>query len=452
MAVKILIQQKIQAGFAASLAFLLVAGASAWWSAQRNAETFRAVEHTHQVMDVIEDVLVDMLNVQTGIRGFAISGDEAFLQPYQIGIAELQEEFEAAKRLTRDNPEQQRLLAVLEPLIQARISRANEVIQLRRSGDSAGAFQIIASRQGKAGMDEIRRLIAEMEKKERELLERRTAQALATNRTTIVIVTFGGLLSLGLVGFASVVVRRDFEKRQQAEDSLRQLNAELATANQELAAFSYSVSHDLRAPLRSIDGFSQVIEEDYGDKLDDAGRDHLARVRAATRRMSGLIDDLLKLSRITRAEMQRVPMDLSALAREIAGELQRREPQRRVQWEIADELSAQGDPQLLRVALENLLGNAWKFTGKRADAVIQFGRLECDGQTVFCVRDNGAGFDMAYAKHLFGAFQRMHSVAEFDGTGIGLATVQRIMHRHGGRVWAEAEVDKGAVFHFTLQA
>jgi light-regulated signal transduction histidine kinase (bacteriophytochrome) len=167
--------------------------------------------------------------------------------------------------------------------------------------------------------------------------------------------------------------------------------------------------------------------------------------------MSELIDDLLKLSQITRAEMHRSPVDLSVLAREIAGGLQRSEPERQVQWKIADGLSALGDPQLLRVALENLLGNAWKFTGKRTDAAIQFCREECDGQTVFCVRDNGAGFDMAYAKNLFGAFQRMHSVAEFEGMGIGLATVQRVLHRHGGRVWAEAEVDQGAAFHFTVQ-
>jgi PAS domain S-box-containing protein len=726
--VKILIQHKIQAGFAVSLVILLLTGASAWWSAQRNAETFRAVDHTREVMDAIEGVLVNVLNVQTGVRGFAISGDESFLEPYQTGIDEVRKQFESAKQLTQDNPAQQRRLAVLDPLLQARISRANEVIELRRRGDAAGALQIITTGQGKTAMNEIRRLIAEMEKDERQLLLQRTASAQAATRTMIAIVSFGGVLSLGLVGLASVIVRRDFEKVQEAEealrssqqrltlaleaaqigdwelnlkthtarrslkhdqifgypallpewtyenflehvhpedrarvdrlfhesvaagrdwyfecrilrqdgverhiwargamfpdaagnrtqmvgmvgditerkrvedavrrlnaelaatnqelreagealrvneerfrlmvagvkdyaifmldaegrvatwnagaerikgyaageiigkyfsafyppeevqkgtpesalktavaeghfeeeawrvrkdgsqfwanvvvtamrddagalrgfskitrditarkgaeDAMRQLNRELAAANQELAAFSYSVSHDLRAPLRGIDGFSRVIEEDYGDRLDDTGRSHLARVRAAARRMSELIDDLLKLSQITRAEMHRSPVNLSALAREIAGELQRSEPERQVQWKIADGLSALGDPQLLRVALENLLGNAWKFTGKRTDAAIQFCREERDGQTVFCVRDNGAGFDMAYAKNLFGAFQRMHSVAEFEGTGIGLATVQRVLHRHGGRVWAEAEVDKGAAFRFTVQ-
>ncbi len=232
---------------------------------------------------------------------------------------------------------------------------------------------------------------------------------------------------------------------------LHQRAAQLEEANKELASFSYSVSHDLRSPLRGIDGFSQALEEDYGDKLDEAGRGYLARVRAATHRMGDLIDDLLKLSRITRAELRHEPVDLSALARTVAGALQLREPQRQVQWEIAGGLSAEGDPQLLRVALENLLGNAWKFTGKQPDARIEFGRWQSDGQTAFYVRDNGAGFDMTHANRLFGAFQRLHTVAEFEGTGIGLATVQRIVLRHGGRLWAEGAVDKGAVFYFTLR-
>lgn len=237
---------------------------------------------------------------------------------------------------------------------------------------------------------------------------------------------------------------------QELERRVEERTVQLEAANKELASFSYSVSHDLRSPLRGIDGFCQALEEDYGDKLDDTGREHLARVRSAAHRMSELIDDLLKLARVTRTEMRRQTMDLSALVQTIASELQQREPQRQVQWEIADGLSIEGDPQLVRVALENLVGNAWKFTSKRADARIEFGRLERAGQQVFYVRDNGAGFDMAFGAKLFAAFQRLHTLAEFEGTGIGLATVQRIIHRHGGRVWADAEVDKGATFYFIL--
>jgi light-regulated signal transduction histidine kinase (bacteriophytochrome) len=225
---------------------------------------------------------------------------------------------------------------------------------------------------------------------------------------------------------------------------------QLEAANRELEAFSYSVSHDLRAPLRGIDGFSQALLEDYSEQLDDHGRDYLRRVRAATQRMSGLIDDLLNLSRITRSELRREAVDLSALVRSIAEQLRQAQPERHVEFRIADGLTAQGDPRLLRIALENLLGNAWKFTAKTADAVVEFGLTRAGGDDVYFVRDNGAGFDMAYAGKLFGAFQRLHDVREFEGTGIGLATVQRIVRRHGGDVRAEGEPERGATFFFTL--
>ncbi len=214
--------------------------------------------------------------------------------------------------------------------------------------------------------------------------------------------------------------------------------------------FAYSVSHDLRAPLRSIDGFSQVLMEDYGAQLDEAGRDSLRRVRAATQRMGTLIDDLLKLARVTRAEMRTEVVDLGVMARDIAAELQRTTPERQVEFAIAQGLEARGDARLLRVALENLLGNSWKYTAKQPKPKIEFGSIEENGGRAFLVRDNGAGFDMQYADKLFGVFQRLHSVSEFEGTGVGLATVRRIIVRHGGRIWAEGAVDQGATFYFTL--
>jgi PAS domain S-box-containing protein len=233
-------------------------------------------------------------------------------------------------------------------------------------------------------------------------------------------------------------------------EELKRNRDELAAANKELESFAYSVSHDLRAPLRSIDGFSRILLEDYATKLDEDGRDSLNRIRAATQRMAQLIDDLLNLSRVTRAEMQRERVDLSALAREVAAALRQQEPHRTVEFLAAGGVVVEGDPHLLRVALENLLGNAWKFTGRREGARIEFGTVEQDGQISYFVRDNGAGFDAAYVGKLFGAFQRLHSSTEFPGTGIGLATVQRIVHRHGGRVWADGAVDKGATFYFNL--
>jgi PAS domain S-box-containing protein len=227
-------------------------------------------------------------------------------------------------------------------------------------------------------------------------------------------------------------------------------NQQLRQANQELESFSYSVSHDLRAPLRAIDGFSQALLEDYAEQLDASGKGYLLRVRAATQRMGVLIDDLLNLSRVTRAEMHRERIDLSHLANTIAGELRSSQPERNVDFAVPPALQAQGDARLVRVVLENLIGNSWKFTSKREHARIEIGASQSNGRPVFFVRDNGAGFDQAHAGQLFGAFQRLHGVSEFPGTGIGLATVQRIIHRHGGEVWAEGVVEKGATIYFTL--
>ena len=250
----------------------------------------------------------------------------------------------------------------------------------------------------------------------------------------------------------------DFRK---AEAEVRQLNAELeqrvgqrtqalAAANRELESFSYSVSHDLRAPLRTIDGFSRILLEDHAARLDDAGRGYLERVRAASQRMTMLIDDLLELARVTRRELHIRHCDLTGLSREIAAELQAAEPGRKTKIRVAEGMTVAADAGLLRIAMDNLLRNAWKFTGRKSGAVIEVGCLTAaDGRTYF-VRDNGVGFDMAHAGKLFGAFQRLHSDAEFQGTGIGLALVQRVIRRHGGRIWAEAEPDRGATFFFSL--
>jgi two-component system, NtrC family, sensor kinase len=234
-------------------------------------------------------------------------------------------------------------------------------------------------------------------------------------------------------------------------EQLELKNAELEIKNDELESFSYSVAHDLRAPLRSIDGFSLALLEDCGDKLDEAGKQHLNYVRRSTQHMARLIDDLLALSRVTRSSLEPAPSDLSSIARAVVSRLTKTWPDRKVNIVLADGIVGYCDQRLVTIVLENLIGNAWKFTGKRDDARIEIGTIEGKPRTYF-VRDNGAGFDMAYASKLFGVFQRLHSAAEFDGTGIGLATVQRVIRRHGGRIWAEGKVGCGATFYFTLEA
>ncbi len=237
---------------------------------------------------------------------------------------------------------------------------------------------------------------------------------------------------------------------RELEQRVIERTAQLEAANKELEAFAYSVSHDLRAPLRIIDGFTRAIEEDEAHKLDDTGKDYFRRVRAAAEKMAQLIDALLSLSRQTRGEPHRTTVDMGSLAKAAADDLRKTQPDRRVEFVIADGITVQGDAVMLRAALENLLGNAWKFTGKCDPARIEFGVMQQEEKNTYFVRDNGAGFDMTYARKLFTAFQRLHTTDEFPGLGIGLATVQRIVHRHGGRIWAEGEVDKGATFYFTL--
>lgn len=258
------------------------------------------------------------------------------------------------------------------------------------------------------------------------------------------------------------VIARDITGRLQREREIRELNTrleqhvqertkELDAANRELESFSYSVSHDLRAPLRVIDGFSAALQEDCSEQLDEQGRHYIQRIRAGVQRMGQLISAMLNLSRLTRTELRKQTVDLSSLAETILDDLLAENPTRRIEARVAEGVNAEGDPQLLEIVLRNLLGNAWKFTSGRSPAEIAFGVQRDDDRTVYFVRDNGTGFDMRYADKLFVPFQRLHGQSEFEGVGIGLATVQRIIHRHGGRIWAEAEEDRGATFFFTLQ-
>lgn len=261
--------------------------------------------------------------------------------------------------------------------------------------------------------------------------------------------------------YAVCGISTDITPRKRAEEEVRRLNAdlerrvrertaELEASTRELDAFAYSVSHDLRAPLRSINGYSEVLSEDYGENLDQTGRDYLMRLQANVERMAQMIDDLLNLSRATRVELHREPVDVAAIAHDVVAELREAESDRPVTAKIGDSLTAAGDPRLIRLVLYNLLSNAWKFTSKRANPVVEVGCIEEQHECVFFIRDNGAGFNMRYAGKLFDPFQRLHSKSEFDGSGVGLAIVQRVVRRHGGRIWAEDEPDRGATFYFTL--
>lgn len=443
-------QNRINIGLAFAAVIFGVTTVIAYRSMVVLSERAEWVNHTRHVLEQVEELISTLKDAETGQRGYIITGREEFLEPYREAIPRVDSVFQTVRRLTADNPLQQQRLDLLGPLIRQRLDTIKAAIDLRRMEGFEAAMNLVSNGPGKGQMDAIRNKVAEMKREENALLEVREAQSKGQTRKALLTVGVDAVLGLAIFLSVFFLLNREIGERKRAEKEMQQLNAALEAANKELEAFSYTVSHDLRAPLRSISGFSQVLVEDYGDALEEEGKDAIGRIQAATQRMGRLIDDLLKLAQVSRSELHKERVDLSREAQAIAAELKAAEPGRAVAFEIQEGLTAEGDPRLLRVVLTNLIQNAWKFTRKKGEARIEFGAVKKEGKTVYFVRDNGAGFDMAYVDKLFAPFQRLHGAGEFEGTGIGLATIQRIIRRHGGEVRAEGEVDRGATFSFTL--
>lgn len=449
------------------------------------------VQHTLEVMNEVERIIGSAKDAETGNRGYLITGDVNYLEPYNTAVKELPGELDRFQSLTRDNESQQVRMVEMRAVLEQRMKLLTDGIKLRGAGaETSEVYLLVLSGTGKNEMDHLRRIADDMDAEEGRLLVIRIAKARDSSQRARLTIAFASALDLVLLVLMFRFLSQERQRRLEMERVAQELalahaeteakaaevvalnqvleervhlrTAELETTNRELEAFSYSVSHDLRAPLRTIDGFSLALEEDYAEAVDAVGKDYIRRVRNGVQRMGQLIDALLQLSRITRAELVREDFDMSEVATAVVTELQRgigggdgSEPinetgtaSRPIQFHIHEGPKASGDPRLLRVALENLIGNAVKFSSKVADPVVEFGWDE--KQTAWFVRDNGAGFDMFYADKLFNAFNRLHGDKDFKGSGIGLATVARVVRRHQGRIWADSIVGRGATFWFTL--
>ena len=450
------------------------------WLAARALNTLLAAQfweaHTLEVISQTETLVAQVRTAESAARGYILTGMEGFAKRYAIATNEIHQSTVNLQRLTGDNTSQQVRISMLNTRIDAKLSALDAGLAVRRAQpqgalDPALLEPVLQDTPDRA--DSVQLTIHDIEAEEQALLAKRTTDAVSARRWVWGSFTLAFVLDfLLLVAAFEQLVRagRDREKiaasaeeinglnrqlkeaNEELETRVEQRTRELEASNQELEAFSYSVSHDLRAPLRTIDGFSLALEEDFGEKLNEQGKDYISRVRNGVQRMGLLIDSLLQLSRVTRFDVQRERVDLSQLATLVFREIQAGDPERAVTWIAQPGVIAEADPRLMRIAFENLIGNAWKFTARAPKATITFGSGSQDGETVYFLRDNGAGFDMKYVDRLFTAFQRLHGEREFTGSGIGLATVSRIIRRHHGSIRAEGEPGKGATFFFTLTA
>lgn len=438
----------------------------------------RWLSHSQSVIIATEQLLARIRYAESSARGYVLTASPEFEHEYNDANQRVQQTIDQLQQLTSDNPVQQKNIVDLRARVAAKMTVLDDSMA-ERHGHPGGAIDpellqaVINDTPNR--VEDVQATMHNMLAEENRLLRIRTADTDQARREV-----WGTFVLAFLLDFVLLVVAFEFLVRlsreretieannaqiamlngelklanTELEDRVALRTRELEISNQELEAFSYSVSHDLRAPLRTIDGFSLALQEDFSDKLNDEGRDYINRVRAGVQRMGTLIDALLQLSRVTRTELQTEDVDLSQLATSVLQDLQAVDPGRPVTCIVQPDIHVSGDARLLRIALENLMGNAWKFTSKVADPRIEFGSQpgtgEDIGRTVYFVKDNGAGFDMQYVDRLFTAFQRLHGDRDFKGSGIGLATVSRIIRRHHGTIRAQGEIGHGATFFFSL--
>ncbi len=446
-----LFPRKLLIELTVAICLLVGLGAYSFFNLQKQSEAADWVTHTYQVVSGLQGVFSSVQDVESAQRAFTVSGNEAYLEPYSNALRALPRQLEALGRLVSDNPGQLARLNKLRQDVEARASMSRTRIEQRRQLGTGALDPKILSGVGVRLMETVRADIDAMTGDEKALLqERREILARARIRSTV-FQSLVGVFSLVLLGAVFVGLARQMQRANRAEQETEKSNLQLRDANNELRAFSYSVAHDLRAPLRAINGFAQIIDEDCHGQLDESGKRALDRITANSTKMAVLIDDLLALSKVSMQPLHKAKVEMNDLVRGAYQELLETQNGRIIECEITALPPASGDPSLLRQVWLNLIGNALKFTRDQERTHIEIGGNVAGPEfATYFIRDNGAGFNMQYADKLFGAFQRLHRPTEFEGTGIGLALVQRIIQRHGGTIWAEGEENQGARFAFTL--
>jgi signal transduction histidine kinase len=415
----------------------------------RDAAQWRV--HTYEVLEAVHRLRSGLQDVESSSRGYVITGRLDFLEPYERGLATIEEASNTVEQLTSDNPKQQQSLSGAREMVRGWLTHIDSTVRLRRESGAESATAKVASGEGRSLMERTRKVLEEMIATERDLLRMREARFEATIRRSGWLTLGASIVALSLVGGAGLISARRLRERNRLLHEHELDTERLQLVNRELEAFSYSVSHDLRGPLRHIDGFVGLLRKRTADQLDEKSQRYLVTIAEAAQQMGRLIDDLLSFSRMGRHEMAYGDVDMAQLFAEARAELTRDAEGRQIVWDVGPLPRVRGDTAMLRLVLVNLVSNALKYTRPRPQAEIRFSSQTLPNDDVqFCISDNGVGFDMKYAGKLFGVFQRLHRAEDFEGTGIGLANVQRILHRHGGRIWAESTPGEGAKFFFTL--
>jgi signal transduction histidine kinase len=462
-------RNKVVAGFGTALAILILVGVLSYRSMLRTDEDREWVTHTHQVLEKLDAVLTNMLDIETGARGYILTGETPYLGPYNVSLDRVRQNVKDARELTVDNPVQQQALDILEPMISKGLETIRHPIEIRTQGGLAAGAESVRSGLGKQSMDQIRSQIGEMKQEENRLLISRMQQAAKSSRNTRTVIAIGEVLAVGFLCLAGIIVGQEMGQRGRAEEEVRAVNADLeqrvadrtaelnerakdlARSNSELQQFAYVASHDLQEPLRMVASFTQLLAKRYGEKLDDDAHDFINFAVDGATRMQTLISDLLNYSRVGTQGKPLVPTDSETLFKRVLESLQFSIEESGAVI-VSDPLPmVMADPQQLGQLFQNLLTNAIKFHGEEPPHVrISTERNGNDWK--ISVRDNGIGISQDHAERIFVIFQRLHTKTEYPGTGIGLAICKKIVERHGGRIWIEPSPGGGTTFCFTIPA